>query len=119
MRRNGGITDEQAAQAFNRFKLVLDKYEDKLKSHRYLAGNELSLLDIAWYIYTRRLRDAGYPIERLHPRFKAWFLDLHAHKAFRDEVPSGGVGAAITASLHALQTLRRSTLEDIAIRAMK
>ena len=93
MRRNGGITDQQAAKAFNRFKLALDKYEEKLKSHSYLAGNALSLLDIAWYIYARRLQDAGYPIERLHPRFGVWLRDIHARKAFRDEAPSGGTGA--------------------------
>ena len=114
MNTHDGITDAQAKQAFSRFKAVLDEYEIKLADQDCLAGPELSPVDIAWYIYTRRLLDAGYPLSRLHPRFSAWFDRMHAKPDFREEVPAGGVPAAITSLLHMVQKLKGTTLVRVA-----
>lgn len=113
MNANDGITDQQALTATRRFRAAIERFEDGLTHHRYLAGDDLSLVDIAWYIYTRRLLDAGYPIAAWHPRFAGWFDQLNARPEFRDEVPSGGLVGAITAALHATQKLKGSTLTDI------
>lgn len=113
MSANGGITDRQASRAVQRFKAAIQLFEEGLGHHRFLAGDYLSLVDIAWYIYARRLLAAGYPIALWHPRFATWFGKLDARPEFRDEVPSGGLVGAVTAALHATQSLKRSTLKDI------
>lgn len=113
MNAHGGITDAQALQAYERFKAVLDQYDLDLAQHDYLLGTELSVVDIAWYIYARRLLDAGYPMAELHPNVSAWFDRLHANPEFREEVPAGGLPALITSGLHLMQKISRSRLSDI------
>ena len=117
MNTNGGITDQQTMRAVERFKAAIQRFEEGLAQHGFLAGDHLSLVDIAWYIYARRLLDAGYPMAAWHPRFAAWFDQLNARPEFRDEVPSGGLVGAITTTLHAAQKLRGSTLSDIVARS--
>ncbi|MEM1050657.1 MAG: glutathione S-transferase family protein [Pseudomonadota bacterium] len=119
MNVNGGITDQQAVRAVQRFRTTIQLFEEGLASHRFLAGDFLSLVDIAWYIYARRLLAAGYPIALWHPRFAAWFDQLDARHEFRNEVPSGGLVGALTATLHAAQKLRGSTLKDICTKSQR
>jgi glutathione S-transferase len=52
----------------------------------YILGEALSLLDIAWYVYTYRLNLGGYPFERLHPNVARWFAGLDTRTEFRREV---------------------------------
>ncbi|MCK0129241.1 glutathione S-transferase family protein [Erythrobacter sp. F6033] len=119
MNTNGGITDGQADKAVARFREALNRFEEGLGHHRYLAGDSLTLVDIAWYIYARRLLAAGYPMARWHPSFSAWFDQLDARSEFRDEVPSGGIVGAIAATLHAAQRLKGSTLEDVITKSQR
>lgn len=113
MNANGGITDRQACLAVERFRAAINRFDEGLVSHCFLTGESLTLVDIAWYIYARRLLIAGYPMARWHPRFANWFDQLNALPEFHDEVPSGGLAGALTATLHAAQKLNGSTLEDI------
>lgn len=110
---HSGIPDERAKQAFSNFKAVLEDYERKLTSQSFLAGTDLSAVDIAWYIYSRRLLDAGYPLSALHPNFSAWFDRMHANPDFHEEVPTGGIPAAITWLHHLGQKLRGTTLVKV------
>ena len=113
MNKQGGITDEQAKQAFHRFREQLDEYDQTLSDQDYLLGTEISLIDIAWYIYARRLVDAGYPILKLHPAVGCWFDKLDADSRFRAEVPSGGLLGTATRLLHFFQGSRGTRLADI------
>lgn len=108
-----GIPDVRAKEAFSRFKIALDEYEGRLNEHQFLAGPDLSPVDIAWYIYSRRLLDAGYPIAKLHPKFSAWFDRMHANPDFHEEVPTGGIPWAITSLLRLAQKLRGTTLVHV------
>ncbi|MEP1143297.1 MAG: glutathione S-transferase family protein [Henriciella sp.] len=116
MNTHGKITDVQARRAFDRFKTTLDAYDAILSDSRYLVGDEISLVDIAWYIYARRLIDATYPLHRLHPMVGRWYDGLNSNPDFHEEVPSGGAPAAITGALHVAQKLRGTTLEKTVAR---
>lgn len=113
MNTHGGITDARARLAFDRFRNALDAFEATLAHDGFLAGDALSALDIAWYIYARRLLSAGYPLARLHPNFAAWFERVHADPKLRGEVPEGGVPDLITKALHAAQRFRGTTLQAV------
>ena len=112
MNRHGGITDEQANQAFDRFREQLDEYDQILSGQEYLLGTDISQIDIAWYIYARRLVDAGYPIPKLHPAVGRWLHKLDADPRFHDEVPSGGLLGAVTGLLHFFQGIKGTRLVD-------
>lgn len=111
---HGGITDEQVRTAAARLQTACEKLEKRLDKHPYLAGKELTLLDIAWFIYVFRLGVAGYPLARLHPKLHQWHRGLMEREEFAKEVAMPGALRAITAVLHAVQKVRGSGLEAVA-----
>lgn len=114
MIRNNGVSDERARLAFGRFRTALEQFEDRLERHDFLLGEQLTLLDIAWYIYVKRLNEASYPLHRLHPRLGKWFDALDAREDFSGEVRwPRGVGM-ITGLLHLVQRFRRTDLVNVA-----
>ena len=91
-----GISDERARSAVLRFRLEFDKLNRQLEQHRYLLGDSLSVLDIAWFVYGQRLSLAGYPFERLHPRTDDFLKELNAKQEFAREVaPSQELSARL------------------------
>lgn len=110
---HGKVTDEQAARAFNNFRAQFNSFEKTLADQPYLTGSEITLADIAWYIYAQRLINSSYPLHKLHPAVGQWFDRLHSDPKFANEVPSGGPIGAITKLLHAAQTLRGTTLQRV------
>ncbi|QGY80633.1 glutathione S-transferase family protein [Sphingorhabdus lacus] len=113
MIRNNGVSDERARLAFDRFRCVLEQFDGRLEGQYFLLGNQLTLLDIAWYIYVRRLCEASYPLHHLHPRMGEWFDALDARKDLSGEVRwPRGVGL-ITKLLHAVQRLRGTDLVQV------
>ena len=81
-----GVSDEDARASAARLRGLFDDLEQKLAGHPYVLGDELSVLDIAWFIYVYRLTLAAYPFARLHPRVSAWFTKLMARPEFAREV---------------------------------
>ena len=81
-----GITDEDASKSLVRFRTALDDLNDQLKDSQYILGAELSLVDIAWFIYATRIQHANYPLQRLHPNVFCWYERLYANNLFRKEV---------------------------------
>ena len=81
-----GITDEAVRKSLNNFCKCYDKYELLLNKQKYLMGSNLSMLDLAWFIYTYRLYDSGFPFKDRYPNISAWFLDLYSRKEFYKEV---------------------------------
>ncbi|GAB5501398.1 glutathione S-transferase family protein [Pyruvatibacter sp.] len=110
---HGKVTDEQAARAFNNFRAQFNSFDKTLANQLYLTGSEITLADIAWYIYAQRLINSSYPLHKLHPAVGQWFDRLHSDPNFRNEVPSGGPIGAITSLLHAAQALRGTTLQRV------
>ena len=67
-----GIPDGTAKASAAAFREAFDALDRSLATAPFLMGETFSILDIAWIIYAERLRLAGYPLARLHPRFAAW-----------------------------------------------
>lgn len=84
--KNEGITDEAIKTSAARFRTTLDELGQNKGENRYLLGPELTVLDIAWFIYVNRLVLCGYPFERLHPGLNSWFAELRTQPAFYTEV---------------------------------
>ena len=81
-----GYTDERTRAAAHKFRAEFDALEKTLAQHPYLLGQDLTVLDIAWFIYAHRLSLAGYPFARLHPRVDAFVQKLRARPEFAKEV---------------------------------
>ena len=81
-----GITDEDASRSLIRFRTALEDLNDQLEDNPYILGAELSLVDIAWFIYATRIQHANYPLQRLHPNVSGWYERLYANVLFRKEV---------------------------------
>ena len=81
-----GFTDERARASAQKFRAEFEALDRALAQKPYLMGDDLSVLDIAWFIYAYRLSLAGYPLARLHPRVSAWFEKLRARPEFAKEV---------------------------------
>lgn len=109
-----GTTDEQVRTSAHRFKRCFETLDRRLEDHAYLMGEGLTLLDIAWFIYTDRLTAAGYPFARLHPRVHRWYQGLLTRPEFAKEVAVPAPFRAMVKVLHATQTLRGQTLAKVA-----
>jgi len=81
-----GITDESVIQSVSKFKKIYEGFESDLIKQPYLLGTQISLLDIAWFIYTHRLFLSGYPFKKLHPKVLQWYKHLLNKKEFSNEV---------------------------------
>ncbi|HUI13064.1 MAG TPA: glutathione S-transferase family protein [Xanthobacteraceae bacterium] len=81
-----GFTDGQARASAQKFRAEFDALDRTLANHPYLMGRDLSVLDIAWFIYEHRLSLAGYPFARLHPHVHAWAEKLRARPEFAKEI---------------------------------
>lgn len=81
-----GITDEAAHRSIRRFFDAYSALELRLGDGLYLLADQLSLLDIAWFIYTDRLVAAGYPVSSVHPKIGRWYRNLCRYPEFAQEI---------------------------------
>lgn len=114
MLENDGITDDQVRTSVERFRAAYDDLNSRLKNSKYLLGEALSLIDIAWYIYSVRLQNAGYPITELHPAVGKWFEDLHQRPEFAREVEEPMALRTVRKTMHAAQALKGTSLARVA-----
>ena len=109
-----GISDDKARAAAHNFHRVYERLERDLQRTPYLRGDTLSLLDIAWFIYTHRLVAAGYPFGKLHPNTERWYHGLMGREAFAREVAAPMPLRLVSSVLRAAQKMRGTTLADVA-----
>lgn len=81
-----GISDQAARRSALKFFDAFSELQTRLGDKTYLLSEQLSLLDIAWFIYTDRLKAAGYPIAALHPGIDRWFRNLCQDPVFAKEL---------------------------------
>ena len=86
----------------------------RLAQHPYLLGEDLTVLDIAWFIYAHRLSLAGYPFARLHPRVDAFVQKLRATPEFAKEVATPPEFDAHLAATRKANLQAGKTLEMVA-----
>lgn len=113
-RNNAGIPDSAVCKSAAAFKASFDELEANLAAAAYLLGDQLTVLDIAWYVYAVRLTMVGYPLQRLHPRVHAWFETLNAREEFAREVARPALQAAAIARFQDALREEGRALSDIA-----
>ena len=84
-----GITDDEVIESANKFKEIYTKFDNQLQKYKYLKGHEFTIVDLAWYVSTKRLFTAGVPINR-YENVKRWFDDLENDKRFSNEIKIDG-----------------------------
>lgn len=109
-----GITDEAIQVSAGKFRAALDDLDATLAGNDYLLGEDLSVLDIAWFIYTNRLKLCGYPVARLHPNVVTWFQGLYGRGEFVREIPMDPKIQALIDENHRAQEAAGQTLELVA-----
>ena len=107
-----GITDDGVRTAVETFHSAFTDFDSRLAEAPYLLGRDLSLVDIAWFVYATRVVSTGYPLADLHPRVDRWFHGLAGRPEFAGEVvPTLPIRVAATLmQIHARltgRTLRR------------
>jgi hypothetical protein len=80
-----GISDIAARTSTDKFHAEFAELEKRLAKGPFLMGPDLTVLDVAWFIYANRVNLAGFPLDRLHPRVYEWFNGLAERKAFARE----------------------------------
>lgn len=81
-----GILNSAAKSSLIRMKAALDEINTNLQNSEFILGTNLSLIDIAWFIYATRLQNAGYPLKKLHPNVHIWYANLFQDERFSKEV---------------------------------
>jgi len=108
-----GLTDDAIRTSAARFREALSKNDEILSRQKYLMGDDLTVLDIAWFVYTFRLIRCGYPMERLHPHVFEWFTRLREMPEIASEI---GVPPEVQKAVeenHRRQQEEGSTLVDV------
>ena len=79
------VLDEDARASVSALRAALGRLDDRLSQSTYLAGQTLSIADIAWFVMANRMQIAGYPLARLHPRVMAWYGRLGKRPHWAEE----------------------------------
>ena len=79
-----GITDDEVIESGNKFKDIYSKFDSILKNQNFLKGDEFTIVDLAWYVSTKRLYAAGVPIDK-YKNVKNWFDKLDNDNNFNKE----------------------------------
>ena len=86
---DNGITDKEVIESASKFKEIYIKFDSQLQTNKYLKGNKFTIVDLAWYVSTKRLFSAGIPINK-YENVKRWFNDLDSDKRFSNEIKIDG-----------------------------
>jgi glutathione S-transferase len=81
-----GITDEAIKGSLTKFDQKYQKFNKQLEESKFLKGDEISILDIAWFIYTYRLYISGFPFKEKYPNVFRWYGSLFSRREFRKEL---------------------------------
>ncbi|MEM7704518.1 MAG: glutathione S-transferase family protein [Pseudomonadota bacterium] len=114
MREHGGISDDRVREAVANFKAAFDNLEHRLETSPYLLGDDVSLVDIAWFIYCVRLHGSGYPLEGMHPNLYRWFAALKARPELAKEVMEPPKIVELRTAMHHQQRSDNTTLANVA-----
>ena len=107
-----GITNEDASRSLIRFRTALEDLNDQLEDSPYILGAELSLVDIAWFIYATRIQHANYPLQRLHPNVFGWYERLYSNNLFRKEVKRPLIMQFVLYIHSLIMRFKRRSIED-------
>ena len=107
-----GISQQTAQASVDAHRAVFEQLDGRLAESEWLIGDRISILEVAWFITTRRLSAAGYPLER-HPRLAAWHARLMQRPAFAEETADPAILRVALPIYRAFRRLRGTTLQDL------
>jgi glutathione S-transferase len=105
-----GILDGAVQQSVHRLRAAFVEIDKTLASHSYIGGANLSVLDIAWFVYVHRLTISGYPLARLHASLNEWYQRLGILPQIVREVT---LPAELEGPIMARQTTLRASAQDL------
>ena len=113
--KNRASDSKESLDFIGRFHTAFQKLDHLLISRAYLLGDQLTLLDISWFITLYRLDLAGYPLSE-HCRLSSYFGRIKARRTFMEVINAGPaqlrLGAAVYHGLNCI--LRHSLARDYA-----
>jgi len=108
-----GVTPDQAINSAKRFKKAFSSVEKQLADQAFLYGDEISIVDIVWFIYAHRLKSTGYPFKRLHPGLESWYSAILSRPEIVKEVADPVPLKVIRYLTQRYQALTNTTFEKV------
>ena len=84
--KKNGITDKAIKKSLTNFEKHYKIFDQQLQNQKFLLGDHLSVLDIAWFIYTYRLTISEFPFKQKYPNVHKWYNLLYVRNEFYKEV---------------------------------
>ena len=107
-----GITDDEIVESANKFKNIYEDFDKTLKNQKYLKGDEFTVVDLAWYVSTKRLAMAGIPIEK-YKNVQKWFSNLDNDENFKKEIKIDIPIKVIAAAIKIMNKIKRTYVTDL------
>ena len=83
--KNNGISSSSIQKSINVFKEKLTKIDNELSKQKFIVSNQLTIVDIAWFVYLRRLEAIGFTFKKNYPNLSKWYVELKNNKNFLKE----------------------------------
>ena len=108
-----GIPDAAARESVAAHRAVFETLDGRLATTSWLIGERLSVLDIAWFITTKRLRRAGYDLS-VHPNLLRWHVALAKRPAFAEETSDPWLLERVVLPIYrSIRWLQGTSLADV------
>ena len=107
-----GITDDEIIESANKFKNIYEDFDKTLKNQKYLKGDKFTVVDLAWYVSTKRLAMAGIPIEK-YKNVQKWFSNLDNDENFKKEIRIDIPIKMIAVAIKIINKIKRTYVTDL------
>ena len=107
-----GITDDEIVESANKFKNIYEDFDKTLKNQKYLKGDKFTVVDLAWYVSTKRLAMAGIPIEK-YKNVQKWFSNLDNDANFKKEIKIDIPIKIIAVVIKIINKIKRTYVTDL------
>ena len=107
-----GITDDEIIESANKFKNIYENFNNILKNQKYLKGDKFTVVDLAWYVSTKRLAMAGIPIEK-YKNVQKWFSNLDNDENFKKEIKIDIPIKIIAVAIKIINKIKRTYVTDL------
>jgi glutathione S-transferase len=107
-----GITDDEIIESANKFKNIYEDFDNTLINQKYLKGDKFTVVDLAWYVSTKRLAMAGIPIEK-YKNVQKWFSNLDNNENFKKEIKIDIPIKIIAVAIKIINKIKRTYVTDL------
>ena len=83
-----------------------------MKNQKYLKGDKFTVVDLAWYVSTKRLAMAGIPIKK-YKNVQKWFSKLDNDNNLNKEIKIDVPIKIITAVIKIINKIKKTYVTDL------